>query len=180
MTASRAAHPAHPWASPWLLKRVVVIVVYLGIVRLILSFFLFFMRTSQDYDQWHIKKQKLNHVAEKRLPNVQVGQVWWYYCGVNVWNEIGKGVKGRFSRPCLILKTNLRNDLVLVAPISTKINQYNKWNTIKLHNYGRDARVVCNQVCLIDRRRFTNRFRFSYPLLFVRRVIDFYKSIINL
>lgn len=49
------------------------------------------MRTSEDYNQRNIKKQKTNQ--SPKIKNVQIGEIRWYYCGVNVGNEIGKGEK---------------------------------------------------------------------------------------
>jgi len=82
------------------------------------------MRKEEDYNQWNFEKQKLNQ--HKKGQNVQVGEVRWYYCGVNVGNEIGKGRAGGFRRPCLILKNNLQNGLVLIAPLTTKNPNYQK------------------------------------------------------
>ncbi len=77
-------------------------------------------RTANDYDNWNKKKQRLNSLEE--CPDIQVGEIWWYYVGVNVGNEIGKGQIGDYKRVCLVLKNNLQNGLILIAPLSTKLN----------------------------------------------------------
>lgn len=76
----------------------------------------------------------------KKTPHVELGEVWWYYVGINVGNEIGKGydankgLKGSFKRTAIILK-ELPNRLILIAPITTKENWFAQTNGIKLLNY---------------------------------------------
>lgn len=126
-------------------------------------------RTRQDYDNWNDKKKTLNTL--KSSVDIQVGEVWRYYCGVNIGHEIGKGINGDFQRVCLVLKTNLKNDLILIAPLSTKVNKFSRGNTIKLKNYDVDAWVIANQVCLIDRNRFSERRPIKYNKNFIKKVL---------
>ncbi len=59
-------------------------------------------KTPALYDAWNERKK--NVAFYKKRGNVQVGEVWRFYIGVNIGTELGKD--GRFTRPCLILKTN--------------------------------------------------------------------------
>lgn len=137
-----------------------------------------YQRSVEDYNKRNIKKQTLNRNWTKT--DAQVGEIWWYYCGVNIWNEIGKWVKGGFRRVCIILKNDLNNGLILVAPLSTKLNEYSKGNTIRLQWYDRKAWVLINQITLIDHKRFMERLSFKYSKKFVKKVLGFYKSIISI
>lgn len=126
-------------------------------------------KTPQLYDAWNECKKEVAIYGEPQ--NVQVGQVWRYYNGVNIGSELSKD--GQFTRPCLVLKTKCWNGLVLVAPITTKYKQYKANYLIPLKNYGRESYLIINQVQFIDKRRFANinRTKRRYMDSFVQKVL---------
>jgi len=44
--------------------------------------------TEEDYQGWSQKSAKLNGIGNPK--SAQIGEVWRYYVGVNVGNEISK------------------------------------------------------------------------------------------
>jgi hypothetical protein len=65
------------------------------------------VRTKIDYEERLKVLALLN--KKKATPTVQLGEVWRYYVGINVGNEIGKGynaekgLEGSFKRTGIIL-----------------------------------------------------------------------------
>ncbi len=119
--------------------------------------------TEELLDLWNIQKKNIEFTSViKKMPIVW--EFWWYFEWVNIGSEISKNWK--FMRPCLVLKNDTWNWLVLVAPITSKWYEWmQKWY-IEIHNYERywlvSLRILLNQIKLIDRKRFiqkTSSFR---------------------
>lgn len=138
-------------------------------------------RDKADYQGWSEQLEKLNNTKPK---SAQRGEVWRYYVGVNVGNEIGKGRQGDYSRTGIILCNSLKNGLLLVAPITTKYSWFTSLNGLQLKNYeGRDARVLLDQIQLIDRRRLSNIKKrksgkgLAYSRKFVKKLLKMYQRL---
>ena len=107
--------------------------------------------------------------------NIEIGQFWRYFEGMNVWNEISKD--NEFKRASIVLNNNLWNDLVLIAPLTTKYHKSQKDYYIEVKNYQkywiRPWNVVVNQIKLIDKRRL------KWKMTETKATIEFVNYILN-
>lgn len=132
---------------------------------------------NRDFDEWNEKK-KLIH--QRKAPDAIVWEEWRYYVGVNVWNEIGKGMKGNFVRPWIILANDLWWWLVLIAPLTTQFAKNNSRYSFQLHTTQNKKQqwVLLNQIRTIDKKRLSDRRRKRYSLRFVKKIIYLYHHIL--
>ena len=110
-------------------------------------------KTPEEFRNWIEKKISVEFWASEK--DVKVWEFWRYYEGMNIWNEISKDKF--FKRPCIILKTNLWNGLVLVAPITSKFHrtQANYYVSIEESIWlAKKSNAIINQIKPIDIRRF--------------------------
>lgn len=105
----------------------------------------------KDFDNWIIEKKNINNFDIKYHFNP--GEIRWVSIGVNIGSEIdGKGKQS--NRPVLIIN-NAGNDLVLIAPLSTKIKEGKSYFIL---NVGTEKYSVCiNQVRVISKKRIYSR-----------------------
>lgn len=75
-------------------------------------------KTPELFDQSN-EEMKLVEFHGWPLPQVSVGEFWWYFEGINIGQEISKD--GNMKRPCLIVKSVPHSSLVHILPLTTKI-----------------------------------------------------------
>jgi mRNA interferase MazF len=77
------------------------------------------------------------------------GDVYWVALDPTIGSETKK------TRPCLVVSNDLGNelsDLVILAPITSKISRIYPYN-VKVNVKGKDGKVMLNQVRAIDKAR---------------------------
>jgi mRNA interferase MazF len=73
---------------------------------------------EERFNEWNIKKQKLNNNDKFKSIYFKQGDIWWSSIGQNIGSEsYGKGQD--FRRPVLILK-KLSSELFIGVPLSSK------------------------------------------------------------
>jgi mRNA-degrading endonuclease toxin of MazEF toxin-antitoxin module len=85
-----------------------------------------------------------------------VWEFWRYYEWMNVWNEISKD--GKNLRPCVVLKNNTWNKLILIAPLTSKYHHRLSEYYIQIPDYiglNTVSFAVVNQIKLIDKYRLS-------------------------
>lgn len=135
-------------------------------------------KTTDLFDLWSEQKKKIEF-WKSIIIDARVWEFWWYWEGVNVWNEISKD--GLFMRTCLILQNDLGNGLLLVIPITTK---YHGRMHIKVDNFTsywlKECWLIMNQVKLIDKKRLVSKTKDIVPLFhFAKKVKWRYREIIQ-
>lgn len=115
-------------------------------------------KTPELFNQRNKKKKEIEFSVNKRKSG-DVWEFWWYREGVNIWNEISK--YGFYKRVCLILKNNLGNDLLIVAPITTKYHGWMEQYYVEVANYEKywlkQCWIIVNQIKLIDKKRLFSK-----------------------
>ena len=110
-------------------------------------------KTPEKFDLRNIKAKEIefsqyNHKAD-------VWEIWRYYEGINIGNEISKDEN--MKRPCCILQNNTGNGLLLVAPITSKYHSWLKKYLVPIKNYKRywliESWVILNQIKFISPKR---------------------------
>jgi mRNA-degrading endonuclease toxin of MazEF toxin-antitoxin module len=115
-------------------------------------------KTSQLYDDRNQEKQRMEFSSKKK--EVVPWQLWICKIGVNIWSEISKDLD--FSRPVLILKTNLWGDVVTIIPLTSKFHaqhayQYIYFEDRKKYGLALPSYFLLNQVKTISIKRLTRR-----------------------
>jgi mRNA-degrading endonuclease toxin of MazEF toxin-antitoxin module len=114
-------------------------------------------KTIKLFDLWNEQKKNIEF-WKSTIIDARVWEFWWYWEGVNVWNEISKD--GLFKRVCLILENNLENWLYLVAPITTKYHHRMRAWYVPIDNRKKyslkKSYIILNQIKLIDKRRISH------------------------
>ena len=117
------------------------------------------MQKTPEEFRTRIEKKIDIEFAHTKVSDVIVWEFWRYYEGMNVWNEISKDWE--FKRASIILNNNLGNDLVLIAPLTTKYHKSQHDYYVEVKNYQkywiRPWNAVLNQVKLIDKRRLKGK-----------------------
>ncbi|MDD3262218.1 MAG: type II toxin-antitoxin system PemK/MazF family toxin [Candidatus Absconditabacteria bacterium] len=114
-------------------------------------------KTDVIFDLWNGKKKNIEKETSKKI--VKKRQIRLYYVGINVGNEESKD--NPFIRPCLIVNNYFRGDLVLIVPMTTKINTNLKdiYYQIDGTKYGlnKTSYVLCNQIKVISKKRLNRK-----------------------
>ncbi len=106
---------------------------------------------NNNFDNWNILKQKIN--LFKNINHPKIREIWWINIGLNIGTEI-YGKNKLFTRPILVIKTNLNNFLGI--PLSSKIRKNKNRFTIKT-NDNKFHSVLLDQVKVFDNRRLLNK-----------------------
>ncbi len=131
-------------------------------------------KTSTEFHNWIEKKIDIEFSPAK-ANDVIVWEFWRYYEGMNVWNEISKDWE--FKRASIILNNNLGNNLVLIAPLTTKYHKSQDNYCIEVQNYQkywiRSWNVVLNKIKLIDKRRLKGKMtKVRASIKFVNYILE--------
>lgn len=114
-------------------------------------------KTDVIFDLWNGKKKNIEKETSKKI--VKKRQIRLYYVWINVWNEESKD--NPFIRPCLIVNNYFRWDLVLIVPMTTKINTNLKdiYYQIDWTKYwlNKTSYVLCNQIKVISKKRLIRK-----------------------
>ena len=114
-------------------------------------------KTDVIFDLWNGKKKNIEKETSKKI--VKKRQIRLYYVWINVWNEESKD--NPFIRPCLIVNNYFRWDLVLIVPMTTKINTNLKdiYYQIDWTKYwlNKTSYVLCNQIKVISKKRLNRK-----------------------
>ncbi len=138
-------------------------------------------KTSELFNQWNEKKKDIEFTTNDRN-DIKVWEFWWYYVGMNIGNEISKD--GRFLRVGLVIKNNMWNWLILIAPLTTQNHSYMKKYYIEVqwtYLYGlKKSNIIINQIHPIDRKRFLCCSGTYKPLgNFAKKVLYTYITFLN-
>ena len=136
-------------------------------------------KTNKKFDTRNEVKKNLER--SKKVHSWEIWQLWRCFEGMNVWHEISKD--GKNLRVYLILNNDLWNDLLLVAPITTKIKKHlHNIYTLTIrdpetHNL-KPCDIILNQIKLIDKKRLSHKLsQKKMPLWFIRKVIYMYHNL---
>lgn len=104
---------------------------------------------NKDFDRWNGIKKNTNcskHVSTK------VGEIFWCKFGVNIGTE--QDGKGNLSqRPGIVIK-KFSKEIVLIAPLTTKIHTGDWYCDIDFGS--KKSSVILNQIKPIDTKRLIN------------------------
>lgn len=79
------------------------------------------IKTEENFDLWNDWKQWIEEWHPKGSSR---WDIWIYREGVNIWRELSKWAP-KFSRPCLVINNDVWKDLILIIPISSKMDDLN-------------------------------------------------------
>ncbi len=138
-------------------------------------------KTPVLFDQWNEKKKDIEFNKWDHT-DIKVWEFWWYYVGMNIGNEISKD--GRFIRVWFVVKNNMWNWLILIAPLTTQNHSYMKKYYIQVQwasGYGlKESNIIINQIHCIDRKRFLCRTGIHKPLVhFAKKVLYAYMDFLD-
>ena len=109
-------------------------------------------RVKERFD----KKIEIEFSDRQKINSIEIWQFWRYYEGMNIGNEISKDLP--FKRVWLVLNNNIWNDLISIAPITTKYHKSQSKYYVEIDNYEKYKikkwRAIINQIKLIDKKRF--------------------------
>jgi len=106
---------------------------------------------KKDFDDWNIKKKKLEEIKNKFL--FKQGDIWWCSVGLNIRTEsCGKGEQ--YQRPVLVLK-KLSSESFISIPLSTKEKIGSWFVDITIHKEKRYALLY--QIRMFSTNRFQHR-----------------------
>lgn len=126
----------------------------------------------KDFDEWN-KSSKFLDTKEIEVFSHE-RQIWWCALGVNIGSEQdGKGE--HFKRPVVILR-NLRRDLVLIAPITSKINSHSDRVMISL--LGKECQILLSQIRVISTKRLLRREGRIRKIIFQEAIIKVAKLVL--
>lgn len=60
-------------------------------------------KTPDLFDTWNDQKKHIEFISSDQK-NFRIGEIWWYWEGINIGDEISKD--GKFLRPCIILDSH--------------------------------------------------------------------------
>ena len=119
-------------------------------------------KTLELFDAENEARKQLEF-SRRSLPRVKIWEVWWYYVGLNIGQEISKTAP--YRRPCIILKIMPRSSLVLVVPLSTKLYTQRSESSIEIKNpkkYGlKPSWVLIHHTKSIDKLRLVSKVRWK-------------------
>ncbi len=115
-------------------------------------------KTTELFDLWNKEKVLLDNTNSLTL-KVKKRQFWLCKIWVNIWSEISK--EAPFIRPVLVLNDRYRGDLILVLPLTTKINKKFSEFYIKIDGekywLDRDSYILLNQLKVISKKRLVRK-----------------------
>jgi len=91
----------------------------------------------------------------RQLPQVKAWQIWRYYVGINIWQEISKSKP--YLRPCIILEVISKTSLIKVLPLTSK--SHKKWSQyyliLKSHKKHKLKKswILLHQAQILDKKR---------------------------
>ena len=104
------------------------------------------------YDNWNLKKQKINR--KKSFLNPKIREIWWCTFGVNIGREIyGKGED--FLRPVLVINTEM-DSMFIGIPLTSKLYPDLHKKTIITAD-GKKHGILFYQIKSFDRRRLVKK-----------------------
>lgn len=138
-------------------------------------------KTTEKFRERIEKKIKVEF-NDDNTNSPDVWEFWWYYEGMNVWNEISKD--GANMRVCLILQTRLWNDLLFIAPITTKNRLADQLYYQSISNFERywlkTPQIIINQCKLVDKKRlFSKLSKNKISVWFVNKIIDQFYNLVK-
>jgi mRNA-degrading endonuclease toxin of MazEF toxin-antitoxin module len=101
----------------------------------------------KKFDEWNEYAKNLDKNNIQKI--FAVREVWWCAVGMNMGSE-QEGKNKSFERPVLII-SKINNDLVYVAPITSKIKDYSDRVTINI--LGNKSQIVLSQLKVISSKR---------------------------
>lgn len=107
----------------------------------------------KDFEAWNAYKRKLDKNEFKGF--FRAREIWWCSLGVNIGSE-QDGKNELFERPVLVIRKMRFDQLALVAPISTKIND--QTDRIDAYIMGEKSQVLLSQIRVVSRRRFLKKY----------------------
>ncbi len=114
-------------------------------------------KTDEIFDLWNGKKKNIEKEISKKI--VKKRQIRLYYVWINIGNEESKDTP--FIRPCLIVNNYFRWDLILIIPMTTKINKNLKdiYYQIDWTKYwlNKTSYALCNQIKVISKKRLIRK-----------------------
>lgn len=79
------------------------------------------MKTEENFNLWNEWKQWIEQRWEQNTSN---WEFWIYYEWINIWRELSKWQP--FTRPCIVVNNDLWKNMILIIPISSKMDRYNQ------------------------------------------------------
>ena len=128
-------------------------------------------KTPELYDKENEARKEIEFWSRK-LPDVKVWQIWWYYVWVNIWQEISKSEP--HQRQCLVFREIKDSSLLLIIPLSTKLHKKRKTTSFEIKNWSkfglkRTSRLLLHQIQVVDKKRLQNRIWWkSFGKRFIR------------
>ncbi len=114
-------------------------------------------KIDEIFDFWNEKKKSIEKEIYKKI--VKKRQIRLYYIWINIGNEESKDAP--FIRPCLIVNNYFRWDLVLIVPMTSKINTNLKdmYYQIDWTKYwlNKTSYVLGNQMKVISKKRLIRK-----------------------
>jgi len=114
---------------------------------------------QKDFKSWSLEKEKIEKFWKRQVSN---WEFWLFFTWVNLWWEMS--VEKPFIRHCLILKSNLWWDMILILPISTKIDWwyikekfYRKIENFEKYWLNQQWYFVLNQMKIISSKRLLRK-----------------------
>lgn len=115
-------------------------------------------KTPLLFDQENEVRKKIEF-STRKLPEVKIWQMWWYYVWVNIGQEMSKN--NPYQRPCLIFREIPESSLLMVAPLSTKLHKQRKNTSLKIKNpriyWLKKSWILLHQLQIIDKKRLQNK-----------------------
>ncbi len=107
-------------------------------------------KIKEKYNDWNLKKQKIQFSELTEVLYFNVGEVWWCSLGINIGTEtFGKGKN--FYRPVLIIK-KLSNELCIALPLTSKKKIGTWFMNVILQN--KEQCIMLYQIRTIHKKRF--------------------------
>lgn len=129
--------------------------------ELFLLFFYSFGFMEKTERLFDLANDQLKHIEfmHRSLPEVSVGEFWWYFEWINIWQEVSKD--GNMKRPCLILKSIPHSSLIWIVPLTTKLYS---WKTHQFevskrmdHGLKKPSALLIYQLKCIDKKRLVEK-----------------------
>jgi len=137
--------------------------------------------TDLMYDSRSTLKKWLRHLKPHTIKPV-VGEFWWYYNWMNIWQEISKP-DSNYLRVWLVVSTRTWNGLVMIIPLSTMVQKHTDYifELPERDKYvPQKCNILINQTKLIDKRRLENKVITQlkeYPRVHINKFLDKYCEI---
>jgi len=115
-------------------------------------------KTKELFDLWNKEKVLLDNTNSLDL-KIKKRQIWLCKIWINIGSEISK--ENPFIRPILVLNDRYRWDLILILPLTTKINKNFKKFYIKIdwgkYWLNKDSYILLNQIRVISKKRLVRK-----------------------